>query len=289
MKLSGIVYLVFFVLGVTTSFVTISPQHGCAPLTPPTVPGTLIQPPATRGILFINEVLLVPHLVWNCSTSSTSPSVDNPWVEIYNPQDQAFDLYAVHAKLDSGPDTDAFYLPFGAAIAPHSYLVVFPSTGFFFRQKETLMLRLVIGTIAIDQVTLPILGSDMSYARIPDGGTTWQITSTPTIDTSNGQVQATPKSHKGSANSGQNSVRSHNANTTTGGSNQQKIIDGVQPAWNKVQLPTNVPSPTITTTPTAKSSLPTSNSSMDIPGKILWTVVSIALALLCCRWLLTQR
>lgn len=287
MRLLGIVCLVFFVLGVTTPFAPVASQHACAPPIPPSVPGTPIPPPATPGLLFINEVLLAPHSAWNCSTSDTSYA----WVEIYNPQDQPFDLYAVHANLDGGPGTNAFYLPFGAAIAPHGYLVVFPYTNSSFRLTETSTLRLIIDTTAIDQVTIPSLGADMSYARMPDGGATWQTTSTPTIDTSNEQTQATPtpKSLRGNSNNRQHGGGGHNRNTAIGRNDNQKIIvDGVQPQWSKIQLPTNTPSPAITTNNnTAISPTPASNS-MNIPGKILWTVAAIALALLGCRWLLMR-
>lgn len=101
-------------------------QHGCAPATPPPLAGTLAQPEATAHVVFINEVLSNPGSVWNCSEQGTSSSSNNAWVELYNPQNQAFDLYAVHSSFDAGLNTTPFYFPVGAAIAAHGFLVIFP-------------------------------------------------------------------------------------------------------------------------------------------------------------------
>jgi len=138
----------------------------CAPLIPPPLSGS--PAPASPGLLFINEVLSKPKAPWYCPTTY---SVTNaPWIELYNPQDQAFDLYTVHASIDTGPNTQPYYLPLGAAIAAHGYLVLFPAM-----YTNTLTagttLRLVISTVVIDQMIVPSLGLDQSYARVPDGAT----------------------------------------------------------------------------------------------------------------------
>jgi hypothetical protein len=93
---------------------------------------------------------------------------------LYNPQSQAYNLYAAHASFDTGPNTLPFYLPLGAVIAPHGYLVLFPSM--FSGTLIKANLRLIIAGVTIDQVTIPSLTIDQSYARIPDGSNSWQIT-----------------------------------------------------------------------------------------------------------------
>src|SRR5439155_6237372 len=136
------------------------------------------------GSLRINEVLSMPGSTWNCSESGKSFSLsDDSWVELYNPQSQPYNLYAAHASFDTGPNTLPFYLPLGAVIAPHGYLVLFPSV--FSGTLLKTNLRLIVAGVTIDQINIPSLPIDQSFARIPNGSNLWQITNTPTIDASN--------------------------------------------------------------------------------------------------------
>src|SRR5260370_15474242 len=65
----------------------------------------------------------------NCSEPANTYSLmTDAWVELYNPQNQPFNLYAAHTSLDAGPNTFTFHFPFVAAIAARGYLVVFPNT-----------------------------------------------------------------------------------------------------------------------------------------------------------------
>src|SRR5712691_9467867 len=164
-------------------------QHDCAPATPPPVSGPLSDPSPKAGTLVINEVLfrLDPQSQWNCDFPQF-----NQWLEIYDPQDQSFDLYSAHTVIDSGPNTNAFYLPFGAAIASHSFLTLFPEMSAQFTQTQTSTPRLRINGTVIDEITFPTLDLDTSYARMPDGDANWQPASTPTISASNLPAQVTP-------------------------------------------------------------------------------------------------
>ncbi len=257
-----------------------TPPHGCASLTPPPVSGSLTSPPATPGIVLINEVLNNPGSTWNCSETAGAFSLTtDSWVEVYNPQNQPFDLYAAHTSFDSGPNTYTFHFPFGAAIAAHGYLVVFPDgpTGLLNPGNN---LRLTIGGSEIDQVSIPALAFDTSYARIPDGSASWQITTNPTIDASNmSSTQATPThtpvSTKGSGYSGSGSGYTGSSYTTP------TLVTGKQTAWSKLQLPTTdsslAPAATnpLATTPAAS----TSSSAWDMTRRILLTVLVVALAL----------
>lgn len=254
-------------------------RHGCAPLTPPSVSGSLILPPAQYDTLLINEVLTLPHSTWNCSESGVYTPINDAWVEVYNPQNQPFDLYAVHTNLDSGPNTDPFYFPFGSAIAAHGYLVVFPRTSAAFLSTEGTTLRLVIDGTVIDELALPPLGEDQSYARIPDGGSTWQITSNPTIDTSNAPAQHnTPTPTLSNNVSGYGNGGSYTSITNT--TDRQTRAEGTQPGWNTLQLPTRTSS-TLDVSPSPGGATPSTQpgDNMDIPHKILFTLLLVALAL----------
>ena len=112
------------------SFHSTKNAHGCAPPIPPVVPGSPVPAPATPGIVLINEVLLVPHSTWNCSEAKAYSITTDAWIELYNPQNQPFDLYAARATIVTGVSPDAYYPPFGAAIAPHGFLVLFPGVIF---------------------------------------------------------------------------------------------------------------------------------------------------------------
>ena len=281
------------------SFASTTTKHGCAPETPPTVSGPLVQPAATRGTLFINEALLTPHSTWNCSELGTYNPAHDTWLEIYNPQNQPLDLYSVHTSIDSGPNTNPFYLPFGSDIAPHGFLVVFPRLDYGFLATETSTWRLLIEGIPIDEVVLPLLGEDQSYARVPDGGSTWIITSKPTIDISNTtsllsptatrtKAEATATAHSsGGAGSGNNSEgagknKNDSSGTTETGSStgtDQQQVDGVQPAWNVLKHHDIVAStPSATDTQSSNSILQTTGSDLDISHKILLTLLVIAFA-----------
>lgn len=257
--------------------------HNCTPPIPPSVPGTLENPPATPGILFINEVLLVPHSTWNCSETGGYFSTRDAWIELYNPQSQPFNLYAAHTYLDTGSSTDAFYLPFGTAIAAYGFLVLFPFYNPNFRPGPSMTFRLIIGTTVIDQVAIPTLGPDQSYARTSDGGPNWQITASPTIDASNGTAQSTPPVTQGGGGS----------SSGTPPASPEAIANGTQPAWNQLQLPltpstTTVPITRINFTPTTLVTPGSSTTSgLDSIQRIVLTCSVILLILVlfaCWKW-----
>jgi len=263
-----------------------STGHNCAPPIPPPVPGTLGIPSATPGTLFINEILLVPHSVWNCSETGGYFSTRDAWIEIYNPQSQPLNLYAAHTFIDTGSSTNSYYLPFGTAIAAYGFLVLFPFYSPNFRLGSSMTFRLVIGTTAIDQVVVPTLGPDQSYARTGDGGPNWQITASPTIDASNGIAQPTPTpppTQGGSSSGG----------SSTPGTSQSAIADGTQPAWSLLQLPIT---PSTTSVPATNNNLPpttlvtpgsSSSGGLDTIHRIALTCIVIILLFVlfaCWKW-----
>jgi hypothetical protein len=269
-----IAILLLFLLTTAPGHASTTP-HGCARPAPPPIPGSPGPPPATPGIVLINEVLNNPGSNWNCSEPANTYSLmTDAWVELFNPQNQPFNLYAAHTSLDAGPNTFTFHFPFGAAIAARGYLVVFPDT-YAGMLNAGNNLRLTIEGTEIDQASLPTLAPDTSYARIPDGSANWQITTNPTIDASNTPstgVTPTPVSTKGS---GGNSYNGNGYTTPT-------LVSGKQTGWTKLQLPATTDS---SATPAATNPLVTSpstastTSAWDVPRRILLTVLFVALAL----------
>ncbi len=257
-----------------------APAHGCAPMTPSPVAGSPVTPPETPGIIVINELLNYPATNWNCSEPpGTSSLTTDSWVELYNPQNQPFNLFGVQAHFDDGPNAFAFAFPFGAAIAAHGYLVLFPDASIGILNAGS-NLRFMIGNTVIDQVSIPALATDTSYARIPDGSTNWQITTNPTIDTSNQastQVAPTPTrvptKTSGNGSSGYSSSGS--------GKTTPRLVTGKQPGWGKLQLPAG----STTATPASNSPLVTSPaasptaSAWDMTRSIVLTVLVVGLAL----------
>jgi hypothetical protein len=267
-----------------------TPSHGCAPLAPPPIPGTVSTAPATPGIVLVNEILTNPDSTWNCSENGTFSVMSDAWVEFYNPQNEALNLYAAHSYLDFGPNTYRFYLPFGAAIAPHGYLVVFPNTA-----SGTLIagnnLRLMFLSTVIDQVSIPALPLDQSYARVPDGSSNWQITNNPTIDTSN--LASIPTITPTATAPVTTGTTTSTSGTGPGGygypptTTTPVVISGTQPAWSALNLPASTPgtqdaqtNPTpLATTPTLiqPSTPPSSTPSSDVPRRIMLTVMILVL------------
>lgn len=274
-------------------------RHGCASPTPPSVPGSLAPVPATPGILSINEVLMSPKTNWNCADLATgiAPTPTNDtWIEIYNPQSTPYDLYTAQTVLDSGPNTNNYYFPFGAAIAAKGFLVLFPRTNYQFYSTETPTLRLLVGGVVVDQIVIPSLGDDQSYARVPDGSTNWQISSSPTIDMSNNPIPATPtrtptptrasptpKSTKSSSSSQGYGGGSYGGSTYTGGGSP--VVDGVQPTWTSLHIPTTVAvqqgnAATPTTIGAVQPTQPAQpDNSLDLLHKIFLTVLLVFLVL----------
>jgi len=263
-------------------------KHGCAPLAPPPVPGTLVIPPATAGIVLINEALSNPGTTWNCAEQQGTFSVtSDSWIELFNPQNEALNLYAAHSYIDTGPNTNRYYLPFGAAIAPHGYLALFPNSN-----SNTLLagnnVRLMFLAALIDQLSIPALAVDESYARIPDGSSNWQITTNPTIAASNLASNATPTPTTQSPTA-QPPTSTQTSGSGPGGTGYTPatvtpiVVSGTQPAWNTLNLPPVAmgnPTP-IATIPSINLPLSSANASppaSDVPRRVILTALLLALA-----------
>ncbi len=261
-------------------------SHGCAPDTPPPVTGTPITAPSTPGSVVINEILSQPHSTWNCSEPSGVYSVaKDSWIELYNTQNQALNLYAAHAELSLDDGKTWYLFPFGAAIDANGFLVVFPEEHVTAPDLPWTIV-LAIGSAVIDQASVPALEADQSYARVPDGSSNWQLVGKPSIDASNtssGQpVTPTPtKTPKPTPTP--KPTRISTSGTTGSGGATTPGSSGTQPAWSGVQFPpgsTPVPTADVSSTsPLTQSQSPLAQNTAQ-EGWLIAVTVTCSLLLL---------
>jgi hypothetical protein len=229
----------------TTSYAT---GHGCAQPVPPGISGSPAPAPAASGIIVINEVLLNPHSTWNCSEQGTYFVTTDSWIELYNTQNQPYNLYAAHASIADDTNTAVYYLPFGASIAAHGYLVLFPYyMNSFFKETSTPTLKLIVSNVVI-----------------PTAAAT-----------------ATSSSSRGRSVTGQGGF------ITPTSSTHRVLVSGRQPQWSNMQLPTVATMPTATLLQSSPTPSSTGIIGLDTTRRILLTILVIALALTLfwCWWL----
>jgi hypothetical protein len=277
--------------------------HACASPVPPIQTATPTIPTPTQGLLVINEALLNPASIWNCDSRSSNTYAENAWIEIYNPQNYAVDLYAERAAIDTGEDTQAYTFPFGSVILAHEFFIVFPfiNANFapgYFTNPQPLTLRLDLEYTPFDQVTVPVLPGDVSYARTSDGGTKWEVTSQPTLNSSNvlplatatptvkAKATASTQKHKAKAKTkakkqrAPKSVKEKTGSEDSGKATiQQKGVNTTQPAWQQMHLPTlDQPVTSNQANPSPQPTVSTTIAGLSLPQKIMLTLVSVVLA-----------
>ena len=265
-------------------------KHGCAPDPPPPVSGTPSTAPPPPGGVLINEALSQPHSTWNCSEPDGvfSQSQDS-WIELYNTQNQAFDLYAAHAEISLDGGTTWYHPPFGTAIGAGSFLVLFPEKQML-AANPVWRVILAAGNAVIDQVTVPALAPDQSYARVPDGSGNWQPVGQPTIDASNNDsnqpITPTPKpakTPKPTKTPGRGSGGTGSGTEGGGGANVPASA-GTQPAWGGVQFPSGSPAPasdaSSSSPPDQQQTLAPPTQSGDQHGWLIAMAVTCSLLLL---------
>jgi hypothetical protein len=250
----------FFLLSPTR----VAAQHGCAPDTPPPVSGGSIPAPPTPGSVLINEALSNPASVWNCSKpQGTSLQTQDSWIELYNTQKQTLDLYASHAMISLDNGSNWYHLPFGSVIAAGGFFIAFPEE----QQANfslTWTVTLFIGGTYVDQAAIPQLQPDQSYARVPDGSTTWQFADQPTVNASNNPPPPTPTKAPAETPTPTPKATPRTSGSTGHAGTNTPTSNGTQPAWNGVKLPPGeTPSPAI---PTALSTSPSSQTPAASPA-----------------------
>ena len=296
LSLSIAALLLCFSLFGLTSPAAGAQQHGCAPDAPPPVADS-VAAQALPGEVLVNEVLSQPKSRWNCSEAAgVFSEAKDSWIELYNPQNQPLDLYAAHTELSLNGGSTSILLPFGSAIAPQGFLVIFPVERQASAAPASWNIILSIDNITIDQLAAPLLQPDQSYARVPDGATTWLYAGNPTIDFSNNSIDQpitptatkTPKGTKTPVSTATAQAKATlQANATTQANiPAQSASSGTQPVWGQVQFPAD-PTPTSDTT-TADPSTQLLNQPQGPPasanngpgGGVIALIVFFALLLL---------
>jgi hypothetical protein len=251
----GLVALLLYasLFGLTSPAFGDTSTHGCAPNTPPPV-ANAVPLQTSPGLVLINEALSQPASNWNCSEPNKTFTTQNDgWVEFYNPQNQAFDLYAAHARISLDGGSTYIYFAFGTAIAADGFLVVFPQYNQTIASSPPWNIILSVSGTIIDQATMPQLQADQSYARVPDGSTNWLYCGHPTIDASNSNcdqpVTPTPtKTPKPTQTP--KPTKTPKVSTTSGNGTARPASSGTQPAWSNIQFPSDS-TPTLDMTSTA--------------------------------------
>ncbi len=267
----------------------------------PLVTGTPIVPGVDQPSVVLNEVLPSPHSGWNCAYQSAPGSFQNAWIELYNLLDQPLDLYAARTCIDTGSNTFQYCLTLGSVIPAHGFFTFFPNpakNNSFPLSFSTL--RLLLTSIPVDQVSVPSLPNDVSYARIPDGTGKWQPDINPTINASNTLLAVpsptpthlhekqgsrskaathAPKKYARNTKQGNTDTTSQTTISTADDENPHPQNDiGKQAQWHNPQFPSSLASPsTLNTTDDIRSTsssppMPTEN----IPQNILFSFIGIA-------------
>jgi hypothetical protein len=134
--------------------------------------------------------------------------------------------------------------------------VIFPLEHLASAPPSTWNVLLSIDGITIDQAAIPPLQPDQSYARVPDGTTTWLYAGTPTIDASNNST-GQPVLPTSSVQTPKATTTPMSSTTAGTGVPAPPVSLGTQPAWSQVQFPADpAPTPTVTDTTDQPAQLP---------------------------------
>jgi hypothetical protein len=110
----------------------------------------------------------------------------NPdWIELYNRSDAEIDLSGFILHDDKGA-TEEYIIPAGTKISAKSFLV-FNAGQFSFGLSSSNGDKVILfdkNSGKVDEVSIPVISGNQSYARVTDGGSEWAITN-PTKGASN--------------------------------------------------------------------------------------------------------
>ena len=265
---------------------------------PPTVAGTPVIPTTAQPSVVLNEVLTNPSSVWNCNSQGLPAALQNQWIEMYNLLNQPLDLYRARTFIDTGPNTSQYYLMIGSVIPSHGFFTFFPYTSNRnFSLPKLSTIRLFVNYVLVDQVTVPPLPGDISYARIPDGTGKWQQSSTPTINSSNSLTSSssTPtqihKKRSGRSKTTAQGRKRHTSGNGNSGTTSQTLVNatidesqrvqndaGKQTQWPGLQFPSSLASPSALSTSGDRGSTPSPPSppAENVSQKMLFSLIGIA-------------
>jgi predicted extracellular nuclease len=120
---------------------------------------------------------------------------DLDWIEVYNMTGQQIDLsgYKIYDSGAKGGAKGKKFFPAGAILPAYGNYAIVVDTATFAGDTtafglsssgETVWLESPVGVV-IDTLAFPVMGTDTSYARVPDGYGTWMLTSPRTKGRSN--------------------------------------------------------------------------------------------------------
>ncbi len=146
------------------------------------IPGTATNTPIPTGTcsdIKINEIL---------PANSTVYSSD--WVELYNPTGTAVNIGGCIIDDITSGGGSPYTIPSGTTIAAYGFWTV-DIASVFNNAGDSVNLIATNGTTIIDSFTFGSTGYDVSWYRLPNGGTWQTSTGTPTKGTSNGGASPT--------------------------------------------------------------------------------------------------
>lgn len=134
-----------------------------------------------------------PRVVFNEVVSGRTDGGPD-WIELYNGGEA--EAFLTGWRIGDDPEGEGWPFPADAAVAPGGFLVVFASDSEgepgelhadfkLSGSGETLLLWSAQGGVA-DEVDVPELEDDQSYARQGDGGATWVVSTSPSMGAPNG-------------------------------------------------------------------------------------------------------
>jgi len=143
--------------------------------------------------------LVINEFMANNDAAVAGPDGDYPdWIELYNGDAESVDLSGMYLSDDlSNPD--AWQFPSGTVIEPDDFLVVWadnsPERGLLHASfglnasGEAVCLFAGDAETLIDSIIFNEQPDDVSYGRLPDGGSSWDyLTPTPSLSNSLGDV-----------------------------------------------------------------------------------------------------
>ena len=171
--------------------------------------------------LYINEVLII-----NQNQNTDEFGMRSPWIELYNSSEEAIDAGGFFLTNDP-ENLTKYQIPAGdvlTKIQPKQHLVFYadsmPLRGLLHlsftlseRGNNTIYLVANDGVSVVDSVSLASITKDVSWARVTDGGSKWDLASTVSPNETNGSSESVSKSESSNDASGKSTVMSKKSMT----------------------------------------------------------------------------
>ena len=150
----------------------VAPSPGQPNPPPPTATATPTLTPTPRPLsnaVVLNEVMIHPGSDWN---GDGVASADDEYIEVFNTGAEAVDLTGW--KLDDGREGGGYTLEPGTGIGPRAFLVVVRRFGLNDAGADSARLLWPDGRTVSALLYSGAPGTDIPWARYPDGGSSWR-------------------------------------------------------------------------------------------------------------------